>query len=370
MAPTCLPGANSFIQHWFGDCIYNVRDLVGFLLGMASILSWMVAQVPQLMANYRNKSADALSAFFLAEWLLGDTCNLLGALLKGDQLSTVVFTAQYFICMDVVLLVQYIYYTSYQRRREHIFAAKHHHHKYRRRRSRMKVPVIEGSAAEYTSNQRLAASTDETASTSNRVDTPIEHVLHRVGSGGVESIGRDFVFRPQRVMACFGLMFLFTGLQWSAPITQSRQQRYVGEQQSIKHRQLQVVGSMRSEFFQPMPEWSQDVGTVIAYCSSVLYLTSRTSQIYKNYKRRSAEGLALSMFFCAIAANTLYGLSIVLRAYSMASLRSSAPWLIGSLGTVALDTTIFIQALTYGTEKKHTSDEEEQLLSAENAIKY
>lgn len=94
--------------------------------------------------NYKSKSAEALSPWFLAEWLLGDTFNLLGgergrvawcsrphklhgvcpaapppagpalsrsasrtrashpaaALLKGDQLPTVVFTAQYFICVD------------------------------------------------------------------------------------------------------------------------------------------------------------------------------------------------------------------------------------------------------------------------------
>lgn len=144
---------------------------------MASIGCWMVAQLPQLVRNYRSKSAEALSPWFLAEWLLvggwgvggrsgqsgggglcgsvtqpaaawahaaaaqqacgeglscgaaasrgllpppplptpsparppqGDTFNLVGALLKGDQLPTVVFTAQYFICVDAVMLVQYL----------------------------------------------------------------------------------------------------------------------------------------------------------------------------------------------------------------------------------------------------------------------
>lgn len=93
----------------------------------------------------------------------------------------------------------------------------------------------------------------------------------------------------------------------------------------------------------PKPACRQ-AGTVIAYCSSVLYLTSRMSQITKNHRRRSAEGLALTMFLCAIAANTLYGLSIVMRSYSLDSLRSSLPWLLGSLGTVVLDMTIFAQA--------------------------
>lgn len=56
----------------------SARDAVGFSLGLASISCWLVAQVPQLYRNYRNQSAEALSPWFLAEWLLGDTFNLLG----------------------------------------------------------------------------------------------------------------------------------------------------------------------------------------------------------------------------------------------------------------------------------------------------
>lgn len=101
MPATCHAGANEFIETWFHDCVYkyvvnrafampiildvgcvfrvakpsslprrSARDMVGFLLGMASIGFWMVAQIPQLVANYRTKRADALSAWFLAEWLL------------------------------------------------------------------------------------------------------------------------------------------------------------------------------------------------------------------------------------------------------------------------------------------------------------
>ena len=139
------------------------RDLAGFCVGLGSICCWLVAQMPQLYRNYRSQSAEALSPWFLAEWLLvrvcvcvwwvvvggvelgavpgavcwgathaayasccrapaallippppplllpqGDTCNLLGALLKGDQPTTVVLTAQYFIMVDAVMMVQYM----------------------------------------------------------------------------------------------------------------------------------------------------------------------------------------------------------------------------------------------------------------------
>lgn len=51
------------------------------------------AQLPQFISNWRNKSAEALSPWFLAQWLLGDTFNLTGALLQGQQLPTTTYTA-------------------------------------------------------------------------------------------------------------------------------------------------------------------------------------------------------------------------------------------------------------------------------------
>ena len=43
------------------------RDLIGFCVGVCSIVFWMFAQIPQLYKNYQNKSSEALSAWFLAE---------------------------------------------------------------------------------------------------------------------------------------------------------------------------------------------------------------------------------------------------------------------------------------------------------------
>ena len=49
------------------------------------------------------------------------------------------------------------------------------------------------------------------------------------------------------------------------------------------------------------------------------------------------------MFACAISANVCYGLGILIRAYSWQVIWSSAPWILGSLGTVTLDLVIFTQ---------------------------
>ena len=124
-----LSRGNSPLPADIGFALCSSRDYIGFVLGLASIVTWMVAQLPQVISNFKNKSAEALSAWFLAEWLMvialsrlltqqsnphpenlqewifqakrlftfpfiqGDTCNLIGCLLTGDQLMTQTYTA-------------------------------------------------------------------------------------------------------------------------------------------------------------------------------------------------------------------------------------------------------------------------------------
>ena len=60
-------------------------------------------QIPQFVLNVRRQSVEALSSWFLAQWLLGDTCNLVGCILTGSQLSTQTWTACYFIIAEMCL---------------------------------------------------------------------------------------------------------------------------------------------------------------------------------------------------------------------------------------------------------------------------
>jgi hypothetical protein len=91
--------AVEWIRVGFGDCVSGGTDFAGFVFGMMSICCWLVAQVPQFVQNFRSGSAEGLSPWFLAEWLLGDTFNLLGCLMTGDQLASETYTAGYFMCV-------------------------------------------------------------------------------------------------------------------------------------------------------------------------------------------------------------------------------------------------------------------------------
>jgi uncharacterized protein with PQ loop repeat len=43
--------------------------MAAFLIGLSSMLFWIVAQLPQFISNWRLQSAEALSPWFLFQWL-------------------------------------------------------------------------------------------------------------------------------------------------------------------------------------------------------------------------------------------------------------------------------------------------------------
>lgn len=52
-------------------CLCNAKDGVSLFLGMVSVASWGVAEIPQIITNYREKSTEGLSIGFLLTWIIG-----------------------------------------------------------------------------------------------------------------------------------------------------------------------------------------------------------------------------------------------------------------------------------------------------------
>ncbi|ETW81686.1 hypothetical protein HETIRDRAFT_173361 [Heterobasidion irregulare TC 32-1] len=84
-------------------------DSLSNALGWISIACWIVVYSPQIFENYQLKSGEALSVLFVAVWLLGDLCNLVGASMAG-LLPTVILLAIYYSLCDIILLFQIYYY--------------------------------------------------------------------------------------------------------------------------------------------------------------------------------------------------------------------------------------------------------------------
>ncbi|KJE95609.1 hypothetical protein CAOG_08934 [Capsaspora owczarzaki ATCC 30864] len=112
------------------------------------------------------------------------------------------------------------------------------------------------------------------------------------------------------------------------------------------------------------------IGYALGCISATLYLCSRVPQILKNYHRKSVGGLSFAMFLMAVLGNVTYAMGVFMYNTDGDFLIDKLPWLVGSVGTVCFDCTIFIQFVLYGrhfdhdveqTFKSHPTDEDEDV---------
>lgn len=98
------------------------------------------------------------------------------------------------------------------------------------------------------------------------------------------------------------------------------------------------ISSQESE-----PITKSTLATVLGYFASTLYLMARLPQIYKNYTRKSVEGLSIGFFTLSILGNVTYAGQILLYRHDSEWILQYLPWLLGSLGTIFEDLVIFAQ---------------------------
>ncbi|GLI66517.1 hypothetical protein VaNZ11_010387 [Volvox africanus] len=427
----CDPGANPWVEKYFHDCVMDYRDAAGFALGLCSIFVWLTAQIPQFLSNIKNQSSEALSIWFLVEWFAGDTLNLLGCLIQGQQLPTTTILAAYFVLIDVIMLLQYIYYGALQARRKRLRArvsrkrhgqrhasAVHHHN---RDDSQLQVAsLLNDGGANRDSNE--PSSVPESSTVTTPVGGSVQRIFERAGS--VVAASRNPLLTLTAATAvgfsvvCMAVFALHPGAATSSKgverhlLSVNKQQQHpaalhdgtggdnfgVGGT-SISHSSsssdaalrlaaagtgaaLSVLGRSLASVLHPAAFGGEflrlghgdgdsgggddsvspggcsflncDValvaGTAMGYLSTCFYLASRVSQIRKNLARRSTEGLSPVMFILTMSANLCTGVSIVLRLRSLEQVKEQLPWMCGTFGTIALDMTLFYQAITLGHE--------------------
>lgn len=112
----------------------NVGEALSGIFGSVSLTAWICLLLPQLITNYKAKSADALSMKFLLIWLLGDVANLSGAFWTSLAPSTIAL-ACYFCVADLILITQCTYYNTINAHRRRRAREQHHAHYATRTRS-------------------------------------------------------------------------------------------------------------------------------------------------------------------------------------------------------------------------------------------
>ncbi|KAL4648342.1 hypothetical protein GN956_G6637, partial [Arapaima gigas] len=106
------PNGSEWVWDILGECVQDGWDMASVILGLLSIVCFMVSLGPQCYKSYRTGNMDsALSIWFLLLWLAGDSCNLVGSFL-ANQLPLQCYTAVYYVLADLVTLSMYGYYKT------------------------------------------------------------------------------------------------------------------------------------------------------------------------------------------------------------------------------------------------------------------
>lgn len=227
---------------------------------------------------------------FVILWLAGDVFNVLGAVLQG-VLPTMIILAVYYTLADIVLLYQCLLYGN-------------------------------GAQPDYVH-----------LSPANPMG---EDVLETVLSGDYASDANAGGFgdlRSNRLSSALYkflmvILVIFAGLiSW-----------YISY--------LRNDGKKKA----PADLVFDPLGQAFGWLCAFLYLGSRIPQILLNYQRKSCEGVSFMFFLFACIGNLTYVISILAIDMSWHYIWINSSWLAGSLGTLALDFTIFVQFFLYNED--------------------
>jgi len=215
------------------------------------------------------------------------------------QLTTQIATATLFVCMDLCLCSQWIYYTKIYKRK----------------------------------NSKNIDNDDD--------DDDVENMYHFVDENKDDRDGNDVssfaIFTPLLV---FGGLFFTTTTTIMIPYNNNSNNEIHGTMRHLmtaKECDATAIGNHTTKV----------IGVVLAYCSATVYLTSRLPQILKNYTRKSVAGLSPYMFMCAVMGNLTYALGVLIKKPTESELIDALPFLIGSLGTICFDLVILMQHIYY-----------------------
>ncbi|KGQ88201.1 hypothetical protein MEO_03009 [Candida albicans P94015] len=304
---------------------------VSGITGSISIACWIIVFAPQIYENFKRKSSEGLSLTFIVLWLAGDVFNVLGAVLQG-VLPTMIILAVYYTLADIVLLWQCLAYGDGKNPDLiHLSPA-----------NPLNEDVLETAMSnEERHNRRRnqGNTTEDLESSTTSVDSSISK------SSSSSSQFQSFLINTLMVT----LVIASGVIGW-----------YISYIKESKHHSKHPGKHNPEELiFDPLAQ-------IFGWLCAFFYLGSRIPQIVLNYERKSCDGISFMFFLFACLGNLTYVISILSIDMSWNYLWVNSSWLAGSLGTLGLDFTIFIQFFLYNENKDDEFSEYESSSETES----
>lgn len=288
-----------------------------------SLMSWICAQMPQIYTNYKTKSAEGISPLFLMLWFMGDFLSFTSCLLNDVVLKFQVYLSLFFICNDITLCYQYYYYNSVYPRKHLLESQKNNVHE----------------AADHPEGfSHMTSVHSATSSIHIRSHPEPSETLNLSQSEGSESSSFGSVSHLGHAktskMAAMGLL------------------ANAGAANAMSLSARSEVTSSSS---------TEALGLFLAWCCTAVYVSSRCPQLFKNYKRKSVNGILPLLFGSALVGNLTYTLSILTSCEFLSDPNKSLffwrqlPYILGSSGTVVFDMAYFYQRYIYRHSGQNSS---------------
>ncbi|TNN05628.1 Lysosomal amino acid transporter 1 [Schistosoma japonicum] len=310
---SCLEPADSnctYGIHWIwvsmGLCVMDAKGGIALFCGILCLFIWIAVGIPQIIENFRTGIADkALSLGFLFFWTFGDILNLIGCFLTHQLIMQIVVTG-YCVISDFVLVFQFIYY-------------KIRHNAVLRQ---MATVLKDGEISPSPSTASPTIFEDSEQYNSHREYRRLPICFVGAASFTLAVISLTSVENP------FNTYFIYQ----QTPRSSHYQSRQLLEWEQYESTDYPSIDS------DPLDGTVIKVGYILGWISTCMYLFSRLPQLFRNWKRRSTEGLSMFMFSMTITGNISYGVQILLTSTEKNFLIRATPWIVGSLGVVLLDT--------------------------------
>ncbi|XP_062208167.1 uncharacterized protein LOC133909647 isoform X2 [Phragmites australis] len=381
----CAEWARVYLKY----CLCSQKDGAALTLGLISVISWGVAEVPQIITNYRQKSTEGLSIAFLMTWIVGDLFNLVGCFLEPATLYT--FTT-------LILTAQTIYYS-------------HIYHRLKAKKSRATSKPQKHQRGDASLREKLLGAKDGGASRNNNqsdalvpipsspipVNMKISEQYHAPSSPST-----DYYYVSARSLSRSPVPIAGTWLgnnrqsSRSPPQTNNQRESLIGEIASAQsapptvtknalsvapwmglllgtcllhflventHREVPsgTVIPVRRRLLLFVDDHGHsslshgignEIGSFLGWAMAIIYMGGRLPQIFLNMQRGHAEGLNPLMFSFALVGNSTYVGSILVNSLDWSKLRPNLPWLVDAGGCVLLDSFIILQFLYFHYRKQ------------------
>ncbi|KAK9269956.1 hypothetical protein L1049_025529 [Liquidambar formosana] len=339
-----------WVEKYFKDCLCSLSDEISFSFGFISLICWGIAEIPQIITNFKTKSGHGVSLAFLLTWVVGDFFNLVGCLLEPATLPTQYYTALLYTITTVVLVLQCMYYDhiglGWKCQEIEVNMAKDDSKRLKPKSLDLRkstpcgpIEVPRQRDFYYRSARSLAGS-----------DTPPSHSylkFARSGPSALNSTGDsssedDKVLGSYKKSAAQSLRIprsVGYGTFLAAVVDLPLQSKALTEAylKLSGRRLLQEHGLIRDDV----------CGQWLGWLMAAIYIGGRLPQIWLNIKRGSVEGLNPLMFIFALTANVTYVGSILVRSTKWEKIKANMPWLLDAILCVALDFFIIFQYIYY-----------------------